>query len=117
MVLSKKKATPSIKVSQEVSVCNENENTGIIIVRLEHDMRYATGSGKFTPRLCDVPDFTVEFIDGPVDLDEDVNISFGCGTDSDFNVHMKGKHKALPEGDYIFQYQAFAESVDDDIDE
>jgi predicted nucleic acid-binding protein len=117
MVLSKKKVTPSINVSQEVSVCNENENTGIIIVRLEHDMRYATGSGKFSPRLCDVPDFTVEFVDGPVELDEDVNISFGCGTDKDFNVHMKGKHKDLPEGDYIFQYQAFADPIDDDIEE
>lgn len=114
---AKKGATPSIRVSQEVSACSEYENTGIIVVSLEHDMRYATGSGKFSPRLIDVPDFSVQFVDGPVNVDEDVHISFGCGTNKDFNVHMRGKHKNLPEGDYVFQYQAYADLGNDEIDE
>lgn len=113
-----KKTAPSIKVSQEVSVCDESENTGVIVVSLAHDMRYATGSGKFNPPLYDVPEFEVEFIDGPRDLDdEDVNISFGCGTSKDFNVHMKGKLKELPAGDYVFQYRAFSDVPDDEFEE
>ncbi|TLX46661.1 hypothetical protein C1E24_12405 [Pseudoalteromonas phenolica] len=115
---NKKKHSPSIQVSQEVSVCNEYENVGVIVVSLDHDMRYATGSGKFSPQLCDVPDFDVEFIDGPIDpseLEREIHISFGCGTVRDFNVHMKGKHKPLPAGDYAFQYRAFAD-FDDEIE-
>lgn len=113
---NKNKPTPSIQVSQEVSVCNESENEGVIVVSLAHDMRYATGSGKFSPKLCDVPNFDVEFIDGPIDptdLEKEVHISFGCGTVRDFNVHMKGKHKALPAGDYVFQYRAFVDFDDE----
>jgi hypothetical protein len=109
---NKNKPTPSIQVSQKVSVRNESKNEGVIVVSLAHDMRYATGSGKFSPKLCDVPYFHVEFINGPIDptaLEEEVHISFGCGTVRDFNVHMKGKHKALPAGDYVFQYKALVD--------
>lgn len=111
--------SPSIRVSQEVSVCDEMENEGIIVVSLAHDMLYATGSGKFSPKLCAVPYyFHVEFIDGPIDptaLENEVHISYGCGTIRDFNVHMKGKNKALPAGDYVFQYRALVD-LDDEFE-
>jgi len=109
---SKKVISPSIQVSQEVSRCDENENMGLIIVTLEHPMKYATGSGKFRPYLTDVPDFAVEFVEGPENSSEEIHISYGCGTNKDFNVHLKAKTGELAAGDYVFQYQAMAEYIE-----
>lgn len=105
-----KETPPSIQVSQETTVCNEKENTGIIIVTLAHDMRYATGSGKFTPRLLSIPEFDVEFIEGPDGEHDEINISYGCGTTKDFNVHLKARKGDLPAGDYVFNYSAITQN-------
>lgn len=109
VIQRKKSISPSIQVTQEVSSCDENENIGIIVVTLEHPMKYATGSGKFRPFLSDVPEFDVEFIEGPDNADEEIHISYGCGTNKDFNVHLKSKKGELAAGDYVFQYQAVAD--------
>jgi len=108
---------PSIQVSQETNVCNKNENTGIIIVTLAHNMRYATGSGKFIPKLISVPDFEVEFIECPESCSkEQVHISYGCGTTKDFNVHLKAKKSELPAGDYVFNYRAISDDDTFDVE-
>lgn len=111
---SKKRISPSIRVSQEVSVCDANENAGLIIVTLEHPMRYATGSGKFRPELSDIPYFHVEFIEGPESPSGETHVSYGCGTNKDFNVHLKAKRGELAAGDYVFQYQAVVNEVSDE---
>lgn len=114
---TKKSPTPSIRVSQEVSYCDEYENTGIIIVTLERPMRYATGSGKFKPLFADIPDFEVELVSGPENSNEEIqiDISYGCGTNKDFNVHLKARGGELAAGDYVFQYRAFLDEEFDDL--
>lgn len=113
---SKKSTTPSIRVSQEVSFCDEYENSGIIVITLERPMKYATGSGKFRPLLSDIPYFQVELIENPENSNEEVHIdiSYGCGTNKDFNVYLKARKGELTAGDYVFQYRAF---VGDDLEE
>jgi predicted nucleic acid-binding protein len=114
---SKKSISPSINSSQEVSICNESENVGFIVVTLEHPMKYASGSGKFRPFLTDVPDFSVDFIEGPESSNEEIHISYGCGTNKDFNVHLKAKTGELAAGDYVFQYQAMTdEYIDQEVE-
>lgn len=102
----KEREEPSIKVSQEVNTSNENINAGLIIIRLLLDMSYATGSGKFRPELNCIPELDVDFIAGPEGAEDNMRISYGCGTTKDFNVHMKASIGKLPAGDYIFQYTA-----------
>lgn len=98
--------TPSIMVTQEVHSKSEYGNTGIITVSLTKNMRYATGSGKFTPRLNDIPRLQINVIETPEIPIENIHISYGCGTTKDFNVHLKAKSGELLAGDYVFHYQA-----------
>ena len=97
----------AIKVSQKIEYADTNENAGVITVSLTRDMRYATGSGKFLPRLSSVPDLTVNLVSIPEEANEDIGISFGCGTNRDFNVHLKAKQgEKLNAGEYVFKYMA-----------
>lgn len=96
---------PSISVSQRTNDRTETYNSGMLVVTLNRDMRYATGTGKFYPRLLHIPEFDVELISSPDDK-ENICLSFGCGTVKNFNVHMKAKKGTLPAGDYIFKYVA-----------
>ncbi|MFM5361893.1 PIN domain-containing protein [Aeromonas veronii] len=114
----KKPISPSILVSQEISMADENENTGIIVVTLERPMRYATGSGKFRPQLCNVPDLEVKLVEGPENSNglTDINYSYGCGTNKNFNVHLKAKSGELATGDYVFQYRAIVDDIDEDLE-
>ena len=115
---NKKPISPSILVSQEISMADENENTGIIVVTLERPMRYATGSGKFRPQLCNVPDLEVKLVEGPENSNglTDINYSYGCGTNKNFNVHLKAKSGELATGDYVFQYRAIVDDIDEDLE-
>jgi len=98
-------STPSITVSQETSERTNTYNAGLLVVTLNKAMRYATGTGKFSPRLLHVPEFDVELISSPDDQNN-INLSFGCGTVKNFNIHLKAKFGTLPAGDYVLKYVA-----------
>ena len=104
--------TPSISVSQETNECADTYNAGLLIVTLRRTMRYATGTGKFYPRLLRVPDFDVELISSPSNDSDNIGLSFGCGTIKDFNVHIKAKSGELAAGDYVFKYIAMDSAGD-----
>ncbi|CAH6985842.1 PIN_8 domain-containing protein [Vibrio chagasii] len=100
-------STPTIKVSQHSEVSNEYENQGTLKVTLSDDMKYATGTGRFKPRLKDKPDdLSIELVQYPSDGDEDFKYSYGCGTNNNFNVHLKAKGGVLLAGEYVFSYKA-----------
>tara|TARA_R110002167_G_C12700402_1_gene653409 strand:+ start:76 stop:1284 length:1209 start_codon:yes stop_codon:yes gene_type:complete len=101
---------PSITVIQDSAEASKDLNCGLLIVTLNNDMRYATGTGKFYPYFSSVPDFDVDLISSPSDDNENIAISFGCGTVKNFNVHLKAKDGELAAGDYIFQYVATTKS-------
>ena len=98
--------SPSISVTQETTERTDIHNTGLLVVTLNHSMRYATGTGKFYPRFSRVPDFDVELISSPSGDGENIGLSFGCGTVKNFNVHIKAKEGQLEAGDYVFKYVA-----------
>lgn len=107
----------AIKVSQKIEYADTNENIGVITVSLTRDMRYATGSGKFSPRLSSVPDLAVNLVSIPEEANENIGISFGCGTNRDFNVHLKAKQgEKLSAGEYVFKYMATCDAdLSDDM--
>jgi hypothetical protein len=97
---------PSIEVSQEISTRERKINTGVMVVTLNRDMRYATGTGKFYPVLIDVPNFDINLLESPDNTEDNIHISYGCGTKRNFNVHLKAKQGQLLAGDYVFEYSA-----------
>lgn len=103
--ISVEDSLPSISVSQETNECTDKYNTGFLIVTLNKSMRYATGTGKFNPYFSHIPEFVVELVGCP-DNEENIKLSFGCGTVKNFNVHLKAKNGVLPAGDYVFKYVA-----------
>ncbi|MGL1302122.1 PIN-like domain-containing protein [Vibrio parahaemolyticus] len=99
--------TPTIKVSQSNEVSSEYESQGTLKVTLSDDMKYATGTGRFNPKLNGIPDdLSIELIQYPSDGDEDFKYSYGCGTNTNFHVHLKAKNGVLLAGDYVFSYKA-----------
>ncbi|WP_318436113.1 PIN-like domain-containing protein [Photobacterium leiognathi] len=102
----------TISVQQDVHLSGGNENHGKITVNLSHDMSYATGSGQFSPVLIDVPAmFEVDLVEYPSDGDNEFTYSSGCGTNRDFNVHLKARKGLLLSGNYVFSYRAACEET------
>lgn len=98
---------PTITVHQEVDFSDEHENYGTITVNLSHDMKYATGSGRLSPLLTDIPSiFEAKLVEYPSNGENEFKYSSGCGTNRDFNVHLKPIKGLLLSGDYVFTYKA-----------
>ena len=98
----------SIELSQEIIKSDEEIQEGFLYVTLNKPMRYATGTGKFSPRFSKVPEFEVDLIDSPYEDMTMVGLSYGCGTTRDFNVHLRGKKGLLlSAGTYVFKYKAY----------
>ena len=96
-----------LTVSQSNEVSSEYESQETLKVTLSDDMKYATGTGRFNPKLNGIPDdLSIELIQYPSDGDEDFKYSYGCGTNTNFHVHLKAKNGVLLAGDYVFSYQA-----------
>lgn len=80
---------------------------GLLFVHLSIPMRYATGTGKFHPKFSSVPNFTAKLVSSPYQEKDMVDISSGCGTIRDFNVHLKAREGNLEAGSYVFEYIAY----------
>jgi len=95
-----------ILVRQSLISKAPDDLTGQVIITLNKPMKYATGTGKFSPRFTAVPDFSVELLDTPYENTDEVKFSQGVGTPADFNIHLNGKGGFLKAGDYTFRYNA-----------
>lgn len=105
--------TPSIMVSQAIIEADKNQQSGFLIVTLNRDMKYATGTGRFSPRFSDVPKLEVELVNSPYDDQAYVGVSFGCGTIMNFNVHIRAKTNTLNAGEYVFKFKAYIPQSED----
>lgn len=101
-----------ISVIQEITERTEVLESGRLVVNLNRNMRYATGTGKFNPWFSQIPSFEVELVSTPCEDTENVGLSYGCGTVKNFNVHIKAKNGLLDSGDYVFKYTAKISETD-----
>lgn len=97
---------PLIQTSQNVIESNNNKNIGHLYVQLNSQMPYATGTGKFNPKLDNIPSLEVNLISTPNNDSSNIHLSYGCGVTKNFNVHMKSKTDYLEAGEYVFEYTA-----------
>ena len=98
--------SPAIEHNQIITSTEENKQQGQITIILNKSIPYATATGKFKPRMSQVPDLAVNLIGSPYDNNDDVKFSKGVGTPKDFNIHLNGKGTPLKVGNYIFNYVA-----------
>ena len=84
----------------------EKKQEGQVTIILNKAIPYATATGKFKPRMTQVPDLKVSLVSSPYDDNNDVKFSKGVGTPKDFNIHLNGKGNPLKTGNYIFNYIA-----------
>lgn len=97
----------SITISQAITTREHDIQEGYLTITLNKPMRYATGTGKFAPKFTEVPEIEVEIINSPYQDQNEIGLSFGCGTTGNFNVHLKGKGAVLLSGDYVAKYKAY----------
>ena len=96
-----------ISTSQETTSVGKYRQTGLLIITINKHIKYATGTGKLTPIFENAPNLEVELVESPYDDSSFVGISSGCGTVTDFNIHMRARKDLLKIGDYVFSYSAF----------
>jgi hypothetical protein len=96
----------SLYVKQEVEINDQNNKAGIITIVLNKEMNYATGTGKFFPSFDCIPALSIDLLDAPYNDKSEFSITYGCGTQKNFSVHIKPKNGLLKPGDYIFSYKA-----------
>lgn len=86
----------------------EFEQNGELKLNLRRPVKNLTGSGHFHPKMFSIPKLTVKLMSFPQDMPEKYNVTFGAGTEYDFNVHVISQipNVFLPVGEYIFEYTA-----------
>ena len=98
--------SPTIEHKQIFTLKDENKQQGNITITLNKSIPYATATGKFRPKMSQVPDLEVTLVSSPYDDNTDVKFSKGVGTPKDFNIHLNGKGIPLKVGSYVFDYVA-----------
>lgn len=98
------------KTSQTCSISTSTNNVGELSVMLGRPVRNFTGSGHFSPQMAKPPRLEVSLVKGPPSIPM-YKLGGGTGTVFDFNLHIKATDNTdlLPEGLYVFEYQAVVE--------
>jgi len=98
------------KTSQICSINTSTNNVGELSVLLGRPVRNFTGSGHFSPQMAKPPRIEVSLIKAPPGIPV-YKLGGGTGTVFDFNLHIKATDNTdlLPEGLYVFEYQAVVE--------
>ena len=98
------------KTSQTCSISTSTNNVGELSVMLGRPVRNFTGSGHFSPQMAKPPRLEVSLVKGPPGIPM-YKLGGGTGTVFDFNLHIKATNNSdlLPEGLYVFEYQAVVE--------
>lgn len=100
---------PAVSVRQEVLEATDITNRGRLVITVVRDSFTATGSGKMSPHLRDIPWVSARLDAFPDGYRSDtVRWVVGSGTVFDFNITLKSTvlNRYLPLGDYIFSYHA-----------
>jgi hypothetical protein len=111
--------TSSVAVitDQKIDSANGFCQKGYLDITIVRDVYTATGSGKFTPRMVDIPTVYTELVAFPNGVDiNTVNHQPGTGTTFDFNIGLKSRvlGRCLPRGTYRFKYMADAQPIAQD---
>jgi len=98
------------KTSQNCSISTSTNNVGVLSVLLGKPIRNFTGSGHFSPQMAKPPRLEVSLVKAPPGVPM-YKLAGGTGTVFDFNLHIKTTNNTdlLPEGLYVFEYQAVVE--------
>lgn len=97
-------------VQQEIEYIDDNSNVGYLICTISRPTSRFTVTGRFNPRFKIVPKVSVRLIDSPSGVYSDPHAA--TGTTYDFNIHLHAERgNALPEGEYVFKYFAFNDSI------
>jgi hypothetical protein len=98
------------KTSQTSTINTNTSNIGELSVLIGRPVRNFTGSGHFSPQMIRPPRLTVSLVKAPPNIPT-YKLGGGTGTIFDFNLHINSadSNNLLPEGLYVFEYQALAE--------
>lgn len=98
------------KTNQTCTIYTSANNVGELSVLLGRPVRNFTGSGHFSPQMFKPPRLTFSLVKAPPSIPT-YKLSGGTGTVFDFNLHIKAaeNNSLLPEGLYVFEYQAVSE--------
>lgn len=101
---------PAVELNQEVESSTDEENVGLLHIEVLRSVNNATGTGKFRPLMKTVPSLSASIESSPYEGNEGILVTYGTGTNSDFNVHLKREDGAqLKVGKYVVRYKATAE--------
>jgi len=95
----------SITSYQDLETSTPEFQEGQFHVTLHKPMRYASANAKFKPRVPYIPKILVDLYDFPEQDENNIKVSTGCGTNINFNVHLKGTSGLLRAGTYSFKYK------------
>ena len=105
--------TPAVSVSQDPSHSDSTTQRGRIKISVLRQTATATGSGKFVPEMCDVPQVNIVLEAAPEGYSPEL-VRFHCGTGTtfDFNITLKSLsfNSSIPIGEYVFAYEANVQS-------
>ncbi|GAB4198897.1 MAG: hypothetical protein Tsb002_34070 [Wenzhouxiangellaceae bacterium] len=102
---------PAVNLDQEVQSADEGLNSGLLYMEVLRSVKNATGTGKFKPLLKSVPSLSASIENSPYEDNEGLQITYGAGKNSDFNVHIRREDGApLKTGKYVVKYRATIES-------
>lgn len=98
------------KINQTCTINTSTNNVGELSVLLGRPVRNFTGSGHFSPQMIKPPRLTLSLVKAPPSVPM-YKLGGGTGTIFDFNLHITtaDNNSLLPEGLYVFEYQAVSE--------
>lgn len=92
---------------QEAEGGGKTSQSGEAIILVAGDTNYATGTFSFQPTMASIPNLAIELSNFPDALEEELEVSQGCGKPSTFSIHIKSSSgEKLPHGEYVFKYNA-----------
>lgn len=97
---------PVAQLAQTVVSNSNNEKSGELHINVLRPAKTATATGKFAPPFSSLPSLSVALLSGPDSNLSDINVAFGVGKTSDFNVHLTARTGVLSPGIYIVKYTA-----------
>jgi hypothetical protein len=102
----KQREKPLIKIlDQNAKISDTELASGTVRIKLLEPAYTFTCSGRFVPKLKNVPTLAVQLIGYPAETPKNI-IRIGTGTTFDFNIHLKSNEpkRMLPMGEYVFEY-------------
>ena len=94
-----------IKVTQENTISNKDQATGIMRIYISKPTRLATATVHFSPPFSCTPKVTANLISSPYKSKDSISAKPGTPNKLGFNFHLNAKD-LLEVGEYIVEYTA-----------